>query len=44
MLAEKHDTCLGTAPRKINKEEVKLTFRKCISEMLRQKAQNMGDP
>jgi hypothetical protein len=35
---EKHDTCLGNAPRKRKKEEEKLTFHKIRREMLRKKA------
>jgi hypothetical protein len=38
---ERHDTCLGNAPRE-RKEEVKLTFIKRRSGMLKQKVQKMG--
>jgi hypothetical protein len=42
MPMEKHDTCLGIVPR--GRKEWKLTFQKHISDMLRKKAQRMGDP
>jgi hypothetical protein len=42
MPVEKQDTCLGIVLRE--KKEVKLTFQKRRSEMLRQKVQRMGDP
>jgi hypothetical protein len=44
MPVERHGTCLGNFSRKINKEEVKLTFQKNREEMLKQKEQRMGDP
>jgi hypothetical protein len=37
MHVEIQGTCLGNVPRKINKEEVKLTFRKHREGMLKQK-------
>jgi hypothetical protein len=42
MLVEKQDTCLRIAPR--GRKEVKLTFKKRRSEMLRQKVQRMEYP
>jgi hypothetical protein len=42
MPVEKHGICLGIVPRE-RKKEVKLTFQKHRSEMLRQKVQRMGD-
>jgi hypothetical protein len=44
MPVERQDTCLGNAPRKRRKEEVKLTFQKHNEEMLKQKEQRMEDP
>jgi hypothetical protein len=43
MPVEKQGICLGIVPRG-RKEEVKLTFQKRRSEMLRQKVQRMGNP
>jgi hypothetical protein len=43
MPLEKHDTCLGNAPRERKKKEVKLTFQKHRSRMLRKKEHKMGD-
>jgi hypothetical protein len=37
MPVERHGTCLGNVPRE-RKKEVKLTFQKRKSEMLKQKA------
>jgi hypothetical protein len=44
MPVERHDRCLGNGPRKIKKEEVKLTFQKHREGMLKQKEHRMEDP
>jgi hypothetical protein len=44
MPVERHDTCLGNVPRKINMEEVKLTFHKHKKGMLKGKVQRMENP
>jgi hypothetical protein len=44
MHVERQGTYLGNIPRKINKEEVRLTFQKHGEEMLKQKEQRMEDP
>jgi hypothetical protein len=44
MPVERQGTCLGNVLRKINKEEVKLTFQKHKEEMLKQKEHRMEDP
>jgi hypothetical protein len=41
MPVERHGTCLGNVPRKVNKEEVRLTFQKYREGMLKQR---MKDP
>jgi hypothetical protein len=44
MLVERQDTCLGNVPRKINNEEVKLTFQKNKKGMLKKKVRRMEHP
>jgi hypothetical protein len=43
MPVERQETCLGNASRERKKAEVKLTFRKHRSRMLKQKVQKMGN-
>jgi hypothetical protein len=44
MLVERQDTCLGNSPRERNKDQVKLTFWKLRSIMLKKKVKKMGNP